>query len=489
MALKRIQDLAPAAALDGSELVELEQGGASVQCTTQDIADLAGGGGGGGIPDAPSDGNIYGRKNAAWEQLADLTAPIVELAYVGQLAVSEVNPLRVSSYDVDRQANLLPDGRTKVVLLTGLSDQPLFKTNCTTTQDLARYKTGGESVRVTTAGAVTCTVFADPVFPSPSPDPFLFPPASLVRALVWVDDPAKVTQIDVSLLSSAPATWSRARTRLQRGWNIITFSSAAGNLNGWGSLNRVTVTAVVTAATSFNIDSVWVECPPKAQVLFIEDRGYKTFVDNGLPSLRARNIPVTWALDPLKLGDSPGTKNEAITEAQVATFYAAGDDMSIHAYTGGVTSNLTAAQIREDSLQSLKWLHDRGYVRGREWRAAWTQNLATNAAAAQPYFAAYATPIGSAAQETWPFLNKWNVARIQLHSRTTAYMDSLFANLQATHGLLVCYTHGIHPDGGTDMTQDQWDYFISKLDEGMSGGWLECVTLSQLIARSGGVVL
>lgn len=66
MALKRIQDLAPASALDGSELIELEQGGASVQCTAQDIADLAGG----GIPDAPSDGNTYGRKNSAWEQLA-----------------------------------------------------------------------------------------------------------------------------------------------------------------------------------------------------------------------------------------------------------------------------------------------------------------------------------------------------------------------------------------------------------------------------------
>ena len=46
MALKRIQDLAPAAALDGSEILELEQGGASVQCTAQDIADLAGGGSG-----------------------------------------------------------------------------------------------------------------------------------------------------------------------------------------------------------------------------------------------------------------------------------------------------------------------------------------------------------------------------------------------------------------------------------------------------------
>ena len=46
MSVQRIQDLAAAAALTGTELVELEQAGGSVQCTTQDIADLAGGGGG-----------------------------------------------------------------------------------------------------------------------------------------------------------------------------------------------------------------------------------------------------------------------------------------------------------------------------------------------------------------------------------------------------------------------------------------------------------
>lgn len=38
----------------------------SRRATAQDIADL---GGGGGIPDAPSDGKIYGRKDAAWEEV------------------------------------------------------------------------------------------------------------------------------------------------------------------------------------------------------------------------------------------------------------------------------------------------------------------------------------------------------------------------------------------------------------------------------------
>lgn len=44
MAKVKISDLDAAATLDGTELVELEQDGASVQCTTQDIADLGGGG-------------------------------------------------------------------------------------------------------------------------------------------------------------------------------------------------------------------------------------------------------------------------------------------------------------------------------------------------------------------------------------------------------------------------------------------------------------
>lgn len=66
MALKRIQDLAPAAALDGSELIELEQGGASVQCTVQDIADLAGGGGGGG----GGSGDVVGPASAVTNRIA-----------------------------------------------------------------------------------------------------------------------------------------------------------------------------------------------------------------------------------------------------------------------------------------------------------------------------------------------------------------------------------------------------------------------------------
>lgn len=46
MAKVTIADLDAAGALDGTELVEIEQGGESKQTTTQDIADLGGGGAG-----------------------------------------------------------------------------------------------------------------------------------------------------------------------------------------------------------------------------------------------------------------------------------------------------------------------------------------------------------------------------------------------------------------------------------------------------------
>lgn len=89
MALKRIQDLDPAAPLDGSEIIELEQAGASVRCTAQDIADL---GGGGGIPDAPSDGNLYGRKDGDWEQLTSGAVGVQSIVAGSGIAVDDTDP-------------------------------------------------------------------------------------------------------------------------------------------------------------------------------------------------------------------------------------------------------------------------------------------------------------------------------------------------------------------------------------------------------------
>jgi hypothetical protein len=63
MALVRIDDLAPAAALTGAEVLEIEQGGASFKVTAQDIADLGSGGGGGS-------GDVVGPGSAVADRIA-----------------------------------------------------------------------------------------------------------------------------------------------------------------------------------------------------------------------------------------------------------------------------------------------------------------------------------------------------------------------------------------------------------------------------------
>lgn len=83
MALKRIQDLDLAAALDGTELVELQQGGASVHCTTQDIADLASGGGGGS-------GDVTGPAAAVTNRIAVFDGNTGKVIKDGGLSIADL---------------------------------------------------------------------------------------------------------------------------------------------------------------------------------------------------------------------------------------------------------------------------------------------------------------------------------------------------------------------------------------------------------------
>ena len=405
----------------------------------------------------------------------------------GHTALSEARAATTS--DLYARLRLTPDGRTRTTLFTG-QPGPLYAVPThTRTEDRVRVMEGEMAQRVTAASAGTLSI-------STSYDPpKTFPPASIVRALVWLDDAAAVSSLSVNIRQQVSPTvvqWSRSHVSaghtLTNGWNLISWVASSGITTAWGQCVRVEVVASTTAATSITVQSVWVESPPKAQILFIEDRGYKTFVDRGLPDLRARGIPVTWALDPMLNGSNVGTKAEAITDDQVAQFYAAGDDMSIHAYAGERTALMSREQIRQDTLLSHQWLQDRGYVRGRQWRAAWTQNDAPHHAAARPYYVAYASPNSGASLTAWPFPDPWNVPRVNLQGSNSSRIDEFFQTLQRTNGLMVCYTHGIHEDGGSDMTPAQWAYLMQKIDAAKSEGWLEGVTFSQLLERSSGLM-
>lgn len=370
---------------------------------------------------------------------------------------------------------------TIVTLLAGQPDETI--TGAAWSADSANYKVGDRGAKITGSGTGTVTVIYTPVAP------ILTTGAASIAAWVYVPSLAGVTSMTVQIFSGANV-WSRSATAaaLAVGWNLLRWQSTAGTITGWGSVTQVRVQLATTALVSVTVGHLWAECPPKAQLLFIVDRGYRTFVDAGLADLRALGIPVTWALDPALNGTSVGTRAEVVTDADVAAFADAGDSISLHGWDGSVTSTMTADQVRADTLKAVRWLQQRGHA-GRMWRAAWVQNSAPQAAAARDYILAGATPSSSAALTCWPPPDRWNIPRVALHGLTSAQVDGYFAQLETTHQLMVVYTHGIHADGltgGADSTPAQWAYFVAKVSAAVAAGWLEGVTFEDLYGRSGG---
>lgn len=422
------------------------------------------------------------------ETLVNVDQKAVYAQEQGDYAKAEADRASEASNKFSALSSIAPKESFRTVhLVTGQEDESPIVTNSTLSVDTVNYKVGSRAWKATTSAAVTATLRI-------SNDLLKHPPASAIGAWVYIEDPALLTQLTVEIRMPSGATWSRTATNLKQGWNLLRFPSSAGAVESvlvseWGiGATWVRLIAVTTGATSFTVGHVWAECPPKAQILFIEDGGYKTFLDTGYQDLKQRSIPVTWSLDPAKLGTNPGTKAERITEADVLRVGKENQNsMNFHGYTGDPTSAMTEAEIRADVMKSLKWLEQRGFTEGHSWRSAWVQNSAQNAQASQDLLMAYATPSSSAALANFPPTDRWNIPRIALHGMSQSALDSYFNIMKATNQLMVIYTHGIHTDGtvgGNDTTPAEWSYFISKIEQGIAEGWLEGVTLEMLMKRA-----
>ena len=434
--------------------------------------------------------SVAGSVSTETQTRAANDADVLSQATAAGVASSVASAAYVRPSDLATRSTLTPDGRSTFDLFTGSGSGAtggdwatrIIPTGSTESAG-PTTPAGGPSTRFTITGAQT----AD--FTLQDAEPRSHAPGSIVHAWLWVDDPAAISQASIMVLSgpsSASTTWQRFATNLSHGWNLVRIAADSGVLTSWGQPRRITLRIITTAATGVAWGRVWVECPRKAQMVFVEDRGYRTFIDIGLPALRSRSVPVTWALD-MAL-NSPDTSGPHITDAEVMQFAGQGDVMSIHAYDGAVTATMTPAQIRQDALRAQGWLLDKGLPADR-FRAAYTQNNAPNASAAAPFFPAQATSTNqSASLDTWPHVNPQNVKRYQLHGRDNATIDSVFAQLKATHGLFIPYTHGIGTGSTSDMTQAGWDYFLSKVDTAFSEGWLEATTWPAMLAKAGGIV-
>ena len=384
-----------------------------------------------------------------------------------------------------------------VTLLGGHSDETFTVSNCTASADTVNKVFGAQSHKFTMSGAVTATARLQPL-----PQGDVSVRASEFGALVYLEDVTRVTALTFQVYTDAGQVnyWNfntanlpgGVAGNLATGWNTLRFVSSRRGTSGspatWGTCAGVRVTVVTNDATTVSVQRLWFQERPKASILFIHDGGYNSGWDTrpGYYDLRDRGVPVTWSCDVGLMG--PGT--DRVTEERLQELASEnGNSIGLHGYDATVTSALTGAQLQAQTMKAIKWLAARGHT-GRIWRSAWFQNAATNSSATDSLVLANPMGGGDSVERvnTFPFEDTFNVVRVALHGKSDAEVDTLFAELEANHGVLVCYTHRVSESGVTNITPAAWAYFLSKIDEGIAGGWLEGVTFEELFRRMGGTL-
>lgn len=378
-----------------------------------------------------------------------------------------------------------------ISLIGGQPDETLTATGGTLVADTVTKRSGVQSWALTTTGG-TSTAMLNAISGGP-----INVAISAVGVAVHVTEPEKVTALTVELYTGDTGSDcykvglghlpGGLAAHLKVGWNYLRMHASRRTVTGspapWGNVRRVRFIAATTAATTINIQQVFVEARPKASLLFIHDGGYKLWDRSpGYHDLRDRNVPVTWSVDCGLIGGPAH-----VTEARLAEVSRENrNSISFHGWDGTDTATMTVGETQAHTMRAIKWLAARGYT-GRIWRSAWLRNAATHSAATNPLVLVNAMYGNDNTEriQAWPFIDRYNVPRYQLHERTDAVMDGIFDELKITRGVLVGYTHRVNNAGGPDITEAQWAHLLSKIDAGVAEGWLECVTLEMLLARSG----
>lgn len=301
--------------------------------------------------------------------------------------------------------------------------------------------------------------------------------------VVYLEDVSKLTNVQLKVTGTS---WSRPPVEtLVNGWNVLRYQASTSDISVWTSAASVSFDFTFNAQTTAYISDVYAIKPNKAKILFINDHGYHNFKQVAYPQLKALGIPITWAINPGRLGTSVSSVESILTQADIDELaYDPYSEFSIHNWnpTGNPTSTMTADQLLADTHKCLTYIRKNGVLPRYPWRAAFTQNDAPQHAVLQPYLDAYGSYKSNGGIELYPFRDKYNVNRVAIHgaSRDNAYYDTTFDTLKKTRSLFVCYCHGLDDAGDIHITNAQLTYFLSKISTGVSEGWLEGTTYSKL---------
>lgn len=315
--------------------------------------------------------------------------------------------------------------------------------------------------------------------------------------IVYIDDVTKISKIELKLSTYIDAergvTQTKTADQLHNGWNYLRFLTTNLPLEQWGECKMLRVLTYTTEpATVYYGDIIQVK-PNKARIMFVDDHAYSDFKTNAYPALKEQGIPVTWAIQPGRIGLSIADSGTLLTEEDITELsndpYS---EFSWHSYDGTDTSSMSSAELQIDCKKSITFLRKSGLLPKHYWRAAWKHNNAPNARSCDDLMdgGAYYDTIGR--PEVFPFTNKYNISRYSIHRRTQEDIDSIFNILQKTHCTVVFYTHSfitVADDSESNTTNNvtniEFDYFMNKIATGVSEGWIEGTTFDWLMRKYG----
>lgn len=373
-------------------------------------------------------------------------------------------------------------------LLTG-DDTGLNVSGGTLTYDDEYKKMGSKGLRFTSTGATTGSIIKY-LDEHEKVDNY-----HSIGMWIYIEDVTKTNNLFVRIRDEdgnenvySKGIIPDAEYQFKNGWNLIRWRAYNSSYNlQFGRVVWIRVMPIMTDATSIVIGGVWLESFEKAKLLFIHDGGYSEFFQEdgrGYEDLKARGIPLTIATIPKKIGD-PENDRQISKSKLYELSLENNNEVSIHSYDGeDAIATMSESELREESYNAISLLQSWGY--NPMWRSAWFRNNAPSAMGSTGLFHAFAfhNAAGFSNQERiegFPFQNMYNVPRIQVHKRTNEDIDSHFDILKSTRGVFVGYTHNVVDDSSGDIDEVDWDYFLSKIDEGLEEGWLEGTTFKMLM--------
>lgn len=311
-----------------------------------------------------------------------------------------------------------------------------------------------------------------------------------IEVYLYVENASLAGGVHVLRLQGADTGFMKYHdTALVNGWNKIRFSTeGAGTIDFTKSETdfRLFVytnpNSVLSASFSVWIGGIYVVKPDKANIIIIDDGPYQSFYDyayDGQNGLKANNIPVTWAVDPVFIGDPNHPK--VISQADFDSLaYDGLSEFSFHNYDGTDMTGATAEVALADTLNCIRYLKKNGLAPERIFRAAWYHNDCTHPELANEVLDASASYNGSSGLTQFPFPDRYNIPRYPMQGRTTTVVDSIFEALENQHCTILMYTHGIS-DLDTDTSATLMSYYISKIVAGVQAGWLQATTYNRMM--------